>query len=127
MSRRVTAMAVLAWGLVAAVAGAAGLEGLAPPGPCAEAELRGDPEQGFDVSGGPREHFDARDVAGPGGAPPRFDTPDAPTFSAGPCEGPAAGCADGTLPRGRDVVVNEPMPTPGDGPVFGGQTGSRQP
>jgi hypothetical protein len=120
-----TALAIFALAaLFAASAGAAGLEGLAPPGPCADAELRADPEQGFDVAGGPREHFDARDVAG-GGDRPGFDAPDAPSFTPGPCEGPAAGCADGTMPRRGNVVVNEPAPTPGDGPVFSGVTGGR--
>lgn len=105
---------------------AKGLEGLAPPGPCAEESdtLRGEPEQGvdpegFDLAGGPREHFDAQDVGAPGPGP-EFAPPEAPTVLRGPCEGPAAGCAEVFAPRGSGVVVTEPPPGSGGGPVFGG-------
>jgi hypothetical protein len=101
-ARSLAASAALAAGLCIASAQpvrADGLEGLAPPGPCAEESdtLRGEPEQGvdpqdFDLAGGPREHFDALDVGAPGGGSD-FAPPEAPTVTRGPCEGPAVGCA----------------------------------
>ncbi|MGH0028736.1 MAG: hypothetical protein ACQGVC_03025 [Myxococcota bacterium] len=112
-------IAAIAALLAAHAAGANGLDRLAPPGPCAEPEtaLRGDPPQGFDVAGGPREHFDPNDVAAPGGADP-FVPPSPPTVDRSSCDGPSVGCAN-VVVIGRGVI-SEPGPGDGGGPVFGG-------
>lgn len=127
---RGAAVLCVALAQVAAAEDPGGLEGLAPPGPCAEeSTLRGEPEglepqafdpEGFDVAGGPREHFDAVDVAAPGDGGAGFQPPAAPIVQRGPCEGPAARCADVFERREGGVVITEPDPGTGDGPPFGG-------
>lgn len=123
-TRSLPLSAALAAGLciVALQVAADGLEGLAAPGPCAEESgtLRGEPEQGvdpqgFDLAGGPREHFDALDVGAPGDAR-GFAPPEAPALVRGPCEGPAVDCA-GVFARDSGVIVSEPPPGTGDVPV----------
>lgn len=107
--------------LATAAAAESGLEKLAAPGPCAEprSEVRSEPLQNFDVAGGPRQHFDARDVSAPGGAAEELAAPAPEAFARVGCDAPDAGCFDalGTpraLPR---LVVVEPPPGGGELPL----------
>lgn len=95
----------------AAAAMAGPLEDLAAPGPCAEprADPRAAPQQGFDVAGGPLEHFDPTDVALRGGAPP-FVPPEALAFSRTSCDAPTAACGFGVDGIGESPTVPSPLP-----------------
>lgn len=91
------------------LAGAVGAQpqGLAAPGPCAEPrqKVHAEPLGSFEVSGGPREHFDPNQVsAGP--PPPRFEQPEPRAFERMPCDAPQAGCP---IAAGR-TSVSEPPP-----------------
>jgi len=91
-----------------------------PPGsgptPGAPVVQRGEPAPEatppFDVSGGPRDHFDPQDVAADLGVPtpPR---PEPPAFSRRACDIP--GVCSGPV-RGPVAIVAEPKPTPLPGP-----------
>ena len=85
---------------------------LAAAGPCAEPriEARGDPSQSFDVAGGPRQHFDPKDVAA--STDPGFSPPDPPAFARTACDAPDVGCR----PDPPRITVTSPPPDklPGD-------------
>jgi hypothetical protein len=89
---------------------------LAAAGPCAEPriEARGDPSQPFDVAGGPRQHFDPKDVAA--SADPGFSPPESPVFARRPCDAPDAACRGGPVPVSGSTVITSPPPDilPGD-------------
>jgi hypothetical protein len=125
--------------LVAAVAVAETTGGIAPPGDCAEPRVavRGEPAgvppvddgddgaqvlpdpDAFPVAGGPRDHFDPRDVAATRGAGDRPEPPAPPVLERGPCDAPGAVCL-GAVPRGAGaVVISEPPPGTPDQPGAG--------
>jgi hypothetical protein len=130
--------------LIAAVAGAEPVGGLAPAGDCAEprvpvrgeplgippaddggvaapepGDLDGSPDE-FPVAGAPRDHFDPRDVATTRDAGPRARPPAPPVLERGACDAPGAVCI-GAVPRGAGGVIAEPTPgspvQPGAGPL----------